>query len=57
MTYIDYLWSALRIGVILLCMGILSIIHSLFPFVFKDSTTKAMLLLNKYLHGRKSMDL
>jgi len=52
-SYCQHGWFAIKWGLYIVCTGLASIIHGIFPFLFPFTAPKNLLKLHKIMEDRK----
>jgi hypothetical protein len=51
-TYLEHMLNALRFALVLLCLTLAGIVHSIFPFFFEKTVSEGIKDLNRILEDR-----
>ena len=52
-SYLEHLWAAWKYSFILFLLFLTSLIHSIFPFIFKNTTSTKIIKMAEDLKNRK----
>jgi len=55
-SYLQHLWVALKYSFSLFLLFLIAFIHSIFPFIFKNTTSKKIIKMAEDLKDRKKLD-
>jgi len=54
-SYLQHLWVAMKYSLTLFLLFLIAFIHSIFPFIFKNTTSKKIINLAEDLKDRKKL--
>jgi len=54
-SYLQHLWVAMKYSFTLFLLFLIAFIHSIFPFIFKNTTSKKIINLAEDLKDRKKL--
>jgi hypothetical protein len=55
-SYLQHLWVALKYSFTLFLLFLIAFIHSIFPFIFKNTTSKKIINMAEDLKDRKKLN-
>ena len=56
-TYVQHLYFAMKMGTLLIMLGVVALIHSIFPFVFQDTVSNRLYKVTNEMKNRTRHNL